>query len=315
MTCLPTGPGIWYEKRKCGKFRWESLLPKGKWSYPAIHWLNYLQNSSEFKYPDVIIRHAMNGGEIKVTLFDQEENCHVNYMPDGYTEVNGERIFFEYDGCKYHNCPENCKLSLDNASYHLDRDDEKRDRIYKQHGRLIKISGCQWHKLKKTVNFKCFTSCFFGIGKLIPESDIWEKIKSGEFFGLIKADVKSSAAVIDKFGRINFPPIFNHVEITEDMIGDKMRKQMGNRKFPLQKQLTLVFNATNYMMTTEMVLFYLEIGCELSNLSMAIEYERDTPMKSFVEKITASRVKATLDGDDAGQMTYKLVANRLSLKL
>ena len=163
MTCLPTGPGFWYEKRKCGKFRWESLLPKGKWSYPAINWLNYIQNSSEFKYPDVVIRHAMNGGEVKVTLYDEAEDCYVNYMPDGYTEVNGEKVFFEYDGCMFHKCPENCQLSLNNASNYSNRDDERRDRLYKKHGRLVKISGCQWHKLKKTVKFRCFTSCFFMI--------------------------------------------------------------------------------------------------------------------------------------------------------
>ena len=38
-------------------------------------------------------------------------------------------------------------------------------------------------------------------------------------------------------------------------------------------------------------------------------------MKAFVEKITANRVKATLDGDDAGQMTFKLVANRYDINL
>ena len=32
------------------------------------------------------------------TFFDDQEEESVNLRPDGYTELNGERYFFEYDG-------------------------------------------------------------------------------------------------------------------------------------------------------------------------------------------------------------------------
>ena len=158
------------------------------------------------------------------------------------------------------------------------------------------------------------TSCFFRSQNLITEEAIWTKIHSGDFFGIIKADIKSPPEVQKLWGSINFPPIFNHIQVEENMIGPSMLAEIEKKKvkLPLDKQLSLVFNAKQYMMTTEMAAFYIEIGCKLTNLTWAIEYQKDRPLKPFVDKVTDSRVQATLDGDDAGQMTYKLVANRLS---
>ena len=254
---------------------------------------------------------AMNGGEMNFRLYDEQTEEYVNLRPDGYVKVNGEHYFFEYDGCYFHHCPyDDCIIT----DYRLSdrKDDTQRNRVYEQHGTFIQIQACRWHQLSRLVTFKNFTSCFYRSPKLIPEEDIWDKIKSKEFFGIIKCNVRSPPEVQKLWGSINFPPIFNHLKIDEKMIGPSMLEELKKKKvkLPLEKQLTLVFNAEQYMMTTELAAFYLEIGCELSNLTWAIEYQKDRPLKPFVDKVTASRVQATLDGDDVGQMTYKLVANR-----
>ena len=54
---LPTGAGFFYEQQDNGSFLWHSLLRKTpEWSWDAISWLNYLQDSDKFK--NVNIRHA-----------------------------------------------------------------------------------------------------------------------------------------------------------------------------------------------------------------------------------------------------------------
>ena len=63
-------------------------------------------------------------------------------------------------------------------------------------------------------------------------------------------------------------------------------------------------------MTTEMARFYKENGFLLTNLAMVIEYERDRPLKNFVNTVTQSRIAATKRGDKPAGEMYKLVANR-----
>ena len=62
-------------------------------------------------------------------------------------------------------------------------------------------------------------------------------------------------------------------------------------------------------MTTELFLFYDKIGLKMSNLQWALEFTKDTPCRSFVEKMTDLRKKAERDGDGALVELYKLVIN------
>ena len=62
--------------------------------------------------------------------------------------------------------------------------------------------------------------------------------------------------------------------VDEDMVNPFVRKRLTDSgvKFPLEKQLTLCFNAKDYLLTTDMAKFYIEKGMILSNLSLVIEY-------------------------------------------
>ena len=287
------------------------MIKKGQdWSWTAIQWLNYMQNKPLFK--DVTIRHAMNGGEKKFTLHDVIMDDTMKICPDGYAEVDGVRHFLFYDGCLFHQCPHNCKTSLDSKVNKM-RNDGKRDRVCQKHGVLHKITGCEWKQLRETVQYVNYTSVFGTPPKntLVKEEQIWEAVKSGSFFGMIQCKIRSPQAVSDKWGTFNFPPIFTKIAVTEDMVSDETKKRLkaDKRSFPLAPQLTQVFNHDEYLMTTDLALFYLEIGCELSDLLFAIEYERDQPMKKLVNKITAKRVKATYEKDVIGQQTAKLILN------
>ena len=55
--------------------------------------------------------------------------------------------------------------------------------------------------------------------------------------------------------------------------------------------------------------FYLEQGCILSNLEMAIEFEKAAPLRDFVNKAVKERIEATRAGNDQHQDLYKRIVN------
>ena len=57
----------------------------------------------------------------------------------------------------------------------------------------------------------------------------------------------------------------------------------SNIKFPLPKQLTMVFEAKNYLITSETLRFNLQIGLVVSELHWALEYQRSKPLLNFIE--------------------------------
>ena len=95
------------------------------------------------------------------------------------------------------------------------------------------------------------------------------------------------------------------------MLSPKMAAEIDRRKikFPLNKQLTLTFNASNYLLTSDLAQFYLSKGMQLSNLKVAIEYNKDQPLASFVNLVTDKRKEATRLRDNNLQNTYKLCMN------
>ena len=151
---------------------------------------------------------------------------------------------------------------------------------------------------------------FFG-EKNIREEQIFSAIKAGKFYGLIQCDIFSPNNVIEHFSKLNHPPIFNHVEIEKEMLSSRMIEDLEKRniKFPLSKQLSLTFHAEKYLLTTDLARFYFSKGMILSNLQIAIEYNQDQPLASFVNLVTERRKDATRLRDNNLQNTYKLCMN------
>ena len=54
-------------------------------------------------------------------------------------------------------------------------------------------------------------------------------------------------------------------------------------KFPLPQQLTLVYEAKNYLITSETLKHSLKIGLTVSELHWAVEYQRAKPLLKFIE--------------------------------
>ena len=308
---LPNGAGIYYEKNE-NLFQFQPMITDSNWSYESIRWISYMQSKPPFTTEDrqTQIQHVLNGGEKQVKYQGRF------YKVDGYAEVDGIKYFLEYDGCLYHR--HDCINSL-RANF-VQKDDTLRNKDLNALGILLQIYECDWLKEKQKLNFEIPVSRFFG-RKNIKADEIMDAVVNDQFYGILRVDIKSPPSVIEHFTKLNHPPIFTHKEIEKEMVGSAMQKLLEERgaKYPLSKQLTLVFNHDQYVLTTDLAKFYISKGMELSNLTMAIEYTKSRPMANFVETVTEKRKEATRSGDQNLQNTWKLVMNasygRLSLNL
>ena len=305
---LPSSAGICHRRSSDGTFTRQVMQTRTTWSYEAINWLDWMQTDDRFK--DTTIQHALNNGEKIIHVGDRR------YSVDGYAVVDGRPHFLEYDGCAYHHCE--CPDSK--SSFFTKSDDSKRNQDLSSIGILITMRSCQWNAMKSGLVYKSSISTFYNTKK-ITEANIMNAVASGEFYGLIQVDVTSPPDVIEHFLKLNHPPVFKHICVEEDMINATFRQKLVEKKvkFPLEKQLTLCFNAEGYLMSTDLAQFYLEKGMKLSNLQLAIEYPRTQPLANFVNLVTAKRKEATRLKDNNLQQTYKLVMNssygRLGLNL
>ena len=304
---MPNGAGICYQKNERGLFEFQPMVSDTNWSYESIRWLAYMETMPPFNSM-VTIRHALNGGEYEVKIDGR------TYRVDGYTVLDGQEYFFEYDGCRFHK--HTCVNSL--RSNVQQKNDSQRNIDLNKRGILLRIFECDWMKMKVPVRVN--VSKFFS-RKNISASEIMQAVVNDEFYGIIRCDISSPPSVVEHFTKLNHPPIFTHMQIEEDMIGTSMKNLLKERKvkYPLDKQLTLVFNHKQYVLNTDLAKFYIEKGMLLTNLTLAIEYTKSRPLAGFIDTVTKKRKEATRIGDKNLQNTWKLVNNssygRMTLNL
>ena len=294
---MPNGPGICYQPNENGLFDFKPMVTNTNWSYESIRWLAYMETVEPFN-SKVKIQHAMNGGEKEVKVSGR------SYFVDGYAEVNGTKYFLEFDGCRFHR--HTCVNSL--RSNLPQKDDTQRNKDLNSLGVLLRTFECDW--LKLGIKPKINISNFFA-RKDICASEIMGAVANGSFYGIIQCDITSPPEVIDHFSKLNHPPIFAHKCIDEDMVGHCMKTLLKERssKFPLEKQLTLVFHHEKYVLNTDLAMFYLKKGMQLTNLTLAVEYTKSKPLAKFVSTVTEKRKEATRRGDQNLQNTWKLIMN------
>ena len=307
---LPTGYGFLYTRETKG-FRWSCMKKVSGFSLESLEWIQYIQTQPPFTQPDgtvFIIRHALNGHEHETRFqkcFGAKYSDGHAIFSDGHATIAGRQYFLFFDGCRFHNCDICDTTCVSNHKF-----DDRRKQLLDL-GEVIQIKGCEWAKLKRTISFKNSISHFFNRKTLIQEDEIFEAVKSGDFFGLIRVDIESPDQVVQKWQKLNFPLIPRHQDIEETMIAPNLVRDMKQRgmTFPLKRTLTLCFNAKNILITTSMAQFYFEQGCKLSNLQNAIEFERATPLKDFVNKATRERIAATRENNEQKQDLYKRIVN------
>ena len=142
------------------------------------------------------------------------------------------------------------------------------------------------------------------------ESEILSGIKNGQFFGFIVADVTTPPEVFEKISHLNFPPIIQRGKIDEPQISEYMlgRCRARGKKLP-QETLVQTYNATQLLIYSPTVQFYMDLGLQVSNVTKFIQFLPTRPLEDFVKKITEGRISAVKDGNESLGCAYKVIGN------
>ena len=158
------------------------------------------------------------------------------------------------------------------------------------------MKECTWKRQLQTINKPQTT-----MGRILhtdtPDT-LLDAIVNDEVFGFVRCDVHTPREMIESFGEFLFPPIFDRMQVTEDLVSDYMRERMiedENEKEPT----TIVqrYNAKGIYLMTPLVKFYVSRGMKVSNITQFVQYIGGEAFDSFVETCYKERVAATKAGD------------------
>ena len=175
----------------------------------------------------------------------------------------------------------------------------------------LKFWECEWRRLYKTT-----TIVKLHIRKNLPyrrsliEHHFLEGIKKGNQFGYVQCDIEVPENLKTNF--LNFPPIFKNTLISKNDIGDLEKtyaKEEGIRSQP-RKMLISSFTLQKEILSTPVLLFYLQLVLVVTKLYRFVEY---TPKKCFNGFVQAA-VDARRKGDENSissvvAQTMNLLAN------
>ena len=81
----------------------------------------------------------------------------------------------------------------------------------------------------------------------VRENEIYEAIINDRLFGMVKVDIHSPPAVVERYMKLNYPPIIRKVTPQESMISPRILANMKTKKTPIAKdQLTQCFNTKGW---------------------------------------------------------------------
>ena len=170
-----------------------------RYSQESIQWMEHIARTTDAK-----IRHAKNGGEVRIA----------NFSVDGYDEST--QTVYEYHGCFWHK--HSCHTGYDSEVWNktLERENAIRDLGYN----LVSITSCQWNKMPESKDWYSLPPQQdedSSSSSPITKEEIFDDVVNDRLFGFVKVDIHVPDELIDHFSE--FPPIFKNFEITLEDIG------------------------------------------------------------------------------------------------
>ena len=114
--------------------------------------------------------------------------------------------------------------------------------------------------------------------------------------------------MIDELKWINFPPVFQKLDLTMDHLSDYMRGrfEQEDRK-PGKQSLVQTYRGEDMYVFSELLQFYLQLGYEVRNVRLAVQYMGEQCLAPFIEKVTRLRIEA--GQDETKSNTAKILGN------
>ena len=297
---FPATPGIlWTKHRK--KFFYKKIMASGN-SMQALQWLSYVD-----EYDPRL--QSSNGQRVKLQhQYYRGEHEIGGFKIDGYAEVDGEKLFYEFLGCWFHDNCEHCSTTTGRK----DSTWERKRAFLERQGTLIVMRECLWKKKIRQEKLKSVRTLKIPrvLNPFSNEFQLLEGIKSGELFGFLVADVKTSENLRKKLAWINFPPIIRRHSIDADLLTPYMKKRVKDRGFKLPQVSPIqTYNGEQLLLYTPLVIFYMELGLEVSNVSTFLQYRESSSLQKFCDKITSGRCQAKRDRNSQLELAYKIIGS------
>ena len=269
---MPTGFYEVLEKKN-------NYVREGRYSREAIQWLEHVMRTTE----GVHIRHAENGGEVRIE----------NFYVDGYDEST--RTVYEYHGCFWHK--HFCHAGYDAEVWNntLQRERTIRDLGYN----VISITSCVWKKMPESKDWYRPTPT-------VPTTTVPAKTQD-EILDDVRNEVIEGFAVYsvhvpdEKKARFSeFPPIFKNCEITIADIGEHMQEfcRHTTRKTGVKRSLISSMYGENILTHTALLKQYLDMGLIVTNVETVIVYNGKKVFDWFMKEVCQDRRRADLGGEE-----------------
>ena len=141
-------------------------------------------------------------------------------------------------------------------------------------------------------NFNKFTRCHKGT---VSKETILQGVIKGDFYGFLVVDIHVPQNCKDRFE--DFPPLFANHDVDIDDIGEHMRNHMVDIGSNLKKRRLLIsdMQATEILLSSELLKFYLDQGLECTQIYQTIEYVPIKVFTDFVKKVTERRLEGAID--------------------
>ena len=296
---FPATPGIhWEFVEKRGGFFSKSSMAPGV-SYAQIQWLLFIDEKDER-----LVKEDGSRARLEHAYFRGEYDFH-GYKIDGYAEVNGQKIFYEFLGCYWHKGCTNC-------GRYPGEDPEwiEKSNYLKRHGTLVSMRECVW--LEKVKTIRSIETPYLPqiLSKYSNQKTLLDGIRSEKIFGFAVCDVTCPNEVFEKIKSINFPPVIRRGIIDEDLLSPYMAERCRAREYKMpQKTLIQTYNGQQLLLYTPVIKFYMDLGLEISNITKFIQFKAARPLEPFVKKITEGRIEACENDNAPLELAYKIIGN------
>ena len=202
----------------------------------------------------------------------------------------------KYYNHRYHGCPickpsnrdvkENGWRSL-NEKYQKTKETSQyiRDLGYT----LVQIWECEWSAYKATNTTHNKYSYPTEHLYRMSERQILEAVLDGRIFGAVLCDLKVPEHLKDYFSE--FPPIFKKATVSRDDIGQFMQAFLDRtgKKFKPTNYLIGSMFATNVLIITPLVRWYVDHDVEITKIHQIIEFMPKRSFKDFADRVSDDR--------------------------
>ena len=130
---------------------------------------------------------------------------------------------------------------------------------------------------------------------MLSEEDILTEVRDGSLFGVVVCDIRVPDNLKHRFK--DFQPILKHTMISREDVGEHMKTYCEKNDILKQPRSALLgsYHATNHMVATDLLQWYLLEGFEVSNVTYVAQYLKRDCFSEFANRIMSMRRAADKD--------------------